>query len=136
VTELAVRDGFGALWRWSRSLSDLERAWVIEDCRHVSGRFERFPLDHALSTALNPRPASAAPHASESPMDAAVPCQIALRSVAIRSIPMRSHKFSNPSTGGINVDARRVFEPREELGLRETPQSGSKANYHSARRLT
>jgi transposase len=42
VTEPAVRDGFGALLRWSRSLPGAERVWVIEDCRHVSGRFERF----------------------------------------------------------------------------------------------
>lgn len=45
VTESAVPDGFGALVRWSRSLPDGERVWVIEDCRHVSGRFERFLLD-------------------------------------------------------------------------------------------
>src|SRR5215216_4602222 len=33
--------GFGAVLRWARSL-DSERVWAIEDCRHVSGAFERF----------------------------------------------------------------------------------------------
>src|SRR5436305_3327108 len=50
VTESAARDGFGALLRWSRSLPDPKRVWVIEDCRHVSGRFERFLLDRGETT--------------------------------------------------------------------------------------
>ena len=37
----AREDGFGALLRWGRALAS-ERVWAIEDCRHVSGRFERF----------------------------------------------------------------------------------------------
>jgi transposase len=41
----AVRDGFGTLLRWARTL-DHERVWVLEDCRHVSGPFERFLIDH------------------------------------------------------------------------------------------
>jgi transposase len=44
-TEPAKRDGFGELLVWVRGLGD-ERVWVIEDCRHVSGPFERFLLDH------------------------------------------------------------------------------------------
>ena len=44
-TEPAKRDGFGELLVWARGLGD-ERVWVIEDCRHVSGPFERFLLDH------------------------------------------------------------------------------------------
>src|SRR5512132_995431 len=34
-------DGFLALLGWARSL-DCERVWALEDCRHVSGSFERF----------------------------------------------------------------------------------------------
>ena len=38
----AAREGsFGKLLRWARAL-DPERVWAIEDCRHVSGGFERF----------------------------------------------------------------------------------------------
>lgn len=44
-TRPAVMDGFGDLLAWARGLG-LERTWVIEDCRHVSGPFERFLLDH------------------------------------------------------------------------------------------
>jgi transposase len=43
-------DGFGQLWGWARALEG-ERVWVIEDCRHVSGPFERFLLDHGESVA-------------------------------------------------------------------------------------
>src|SRR5947199_8510670 len=34
-------DGFMAVLDWARDLS-AERAWALEDCRHVSGAFERF----------------------------------------------------------------------------------------------
>jgi transposase len=38
----AARGGaFGKLLRWARAI-DPERVWAIEDCRHVSGAFERF----------------------------------------------------------------------------------------------
>ena len=33
--------GFAALLVWARGLEG-ERVWAIEDCRHVSGSFERF----------------------------------------------------------------------------------------------
>ena len=46
----AVAEGFGQLLAWARALDD-ERVWVIEDCRHVSGPFERFLLDHGESVA-------------------------------------------------------------------------------------
>jgi transposase len=38
------REGFGRLVRWARAL-DGARVWAIEDCRHVSGSFERFLLE-------------------------------------------------------------------------------------------
>src|SRR5678816_1508661 len=36
--------GFDALLRWARGL-DGERVWALEDCRHVSGSFERFLIE-------------------------------------------------------------------------------------------
>jgi hypothetical protein len=33
--------GFGSVLAWSRGLGR-ERVWALEDCRHVSGAFERF----------------------------------------------------------------------------------------------
>jgi transposase len=37
----ARKAGFAEILRWGREL-DMERIWAIEDCRHVSGSFERF----------------------------------------------------------------------------------------------
>jgi transposase len=44
-TMAARKEGFGALLAWSRSLPG-DHVWVVEDCRHVSGPFERFLIDH------------------------------------------------------------------------------------------
>ena len=44
-TAAARKPGFRELLDWGRSL-DPERIWAIEDCRHVSGSFERFLVDH------------------------------------------------------------------------------------------
>ncbi|MDP9383913.1 MAG: hypothetical protein M3P50_01520, partial [Actinomycetota bacterium] len=33
--------GFAAALDWARALGE-ERVWALEDCRHVSGAFERF----------------------------------------------------------------------------------------------
>ncbi|HEX4671165.1 MAG TPA: IS110 family transposase [Solirubrobacteraceae bacterium] len=41
LTVAARAGSFGKLLRWARAL-DSERVWAIEDCRHVSGAFERF----------------------------------------------------------------------------------------------
>jgi transposase len=41
LTAPARKPGFAELLHWSRAL-DRERIWAIEDCRHVSGSFERF----------------------------------------------------------------------------------------------
>jgi hypothetical protein len=41
LTAPARQGAFGKLLRWARAL-DSERVWAIEDCRHVSGSFERF----------------------------------------------------------------------------------------------
>jgi transposase len=40
---VAREQGHGGLVRWARSLGG-ERLWALEDCRHVSGRLERFLL--------------------------------------------------------------------------------------------
>jgi len=41
LTAPARQAGFGELLSWGRDL-DPERIWALEDCRHVSGPFERF----------------------------------------------------------------------------------------------
>ena len=44
-TARARKPGFRELLDWGRAL-DAERIWALEDCRHVSGAFERFLVDH------------------------------------------------------------------------------------------
>jgi transposase len=44
LTASARKAGFAELLGWGRKL-DPERIWAIEDCRHVSGSFERFLVD-------------------------------------------------------------------------------------------
>ena len=41
LTAPAREGSFAKLLRWARAL-DSERVWALEDCRHVSGAFERF----------------------------------------------------------------------------------------------
>jgi transposase len=45
LTAAARKPGFRELLDWGRDL-DSERIWAIEDCRHVSGNFERFLVKH------------------------------------------------------------------------------------------
>ena len=45
LTAAARKPGFRELLDWGRGL-DEERIWALEDCRHVSGSFERFLVDH------------------------------------------------------------------------------------------
>jgi transposase len=40
----ARRVGFDALLAWGRDLGE-QRAWAVEDCRHVSGSLERFLIE-------------------------------------------------------------------------------------------
>jgi transposase len=44
-TAAARKPGFSELLDWGRSL-DGQRIWALEDCRHVSGSFERFLIAH------------------------------------------------------------------------------------------
>jgi len=45
LTAAARKRGFAEFLAWGREL-DAERIWAIEDCRHVSGSFERFLVAH------------------------------------------------------------------------------------------
>jgi transposase len=41
-TAAASKTGFVEMLDWARSLSDPERVWALEDCRHLTGPLERF----------------------------------------------------------------------------------------------
>ncbi len=46
--------GFAAALAWARGLGS-ERVWALEDCRHVSGSFERFLIAHGERVVSAPR---------------------------------------------------------------------------------
>lgn len=46
----ALGDGFVEALAWARTLG-AARTWVLEDCRHVSGPFERFLINHGETVA-------------------------------------------------------------------------------------
>jgi transposase len=91
-TARAVRDGFGELLVWARRLADLERVWVIEDCRHVSGSLERFLLDHGETVVrLAPRLMAGArlggrERGKSDPIDALAVARAALRE-GVQTLP-------------------------------------------------
>jgi transposase len=83
-TQPARREGFWLLLAWSRSLPG-ERAWVLEDCRHVSGPFERFLIDHGEAVVRLPPRLMADAHrgvrtpGKSDPIDALAVARAALR---------------------------------------------------------
>jgi transposase len=120
VTESAVRDGFGALLRWSRSLPDPERIWVIEDCRHVSGRFERFLLDRGETIVrLPPRLMAIAretvrERGKSDPIDALAIARTALRE-GIENLPAARLAGSELEIRQLAVHRERLIDARTRL---------------------
>jgi hypothetical protein len=54
LTGPARRGSFGKLLHWARKL-DPERVWALEDCRHVSGAFERFLIARGERVRVAPK---------------------------------------------------------------------------------
>ncbi len=112
-TERAERDGFGALLMWARALSDSERVWVIEDCRHVSGPFERFLLDHGETVVrLPPRlmadaRQSVRERGKSDPIDALAVSRAALRE-GLEALP-------TARLSGLELEIRLLVVHRERL---------------------
>lgn len=111
-TESARPDGFGELLLWARKLGD-ERVWVIEDCRHVSGPFERFLLDHGETVVrLPPRLMADArqgvrERGKSDPIDALAVARAALRE-GLQTLP--TARLSGPE-----LDIRLLVVHRERL---------------------
>lgn len=111
-TERAVRSGFETLLGWARKL-DTERAWVIEDCRHVSGPLERFLLDHG-ETVLRLPPhliagarRSAREAGKSDPIDALAVARAALRE-GLQTLP-------TAQLAGVELEIRLLTAHRERL---------------------
>ena len=54
LTACAVPEGFAEMLTWAQQLGS-RRIWAIEDCGHVSGGFERFPVGGASGSFGSPR---------------------------------------------------------------------------------
>jgi transposase len=120
VTESTGLDGFDALLRWSRSLPDPERVWVIEDCRHVSGRLERFLLDRGETVVrLPPRLMANAREAvrergKSDPIDALAIARTALRE-GIDTLPAARLAGPELEIRQLAVHRERLIDARTRL---------------------
>lgn len=111
-TRPAKADGFGELLVWARELAE-ERVWVIEDCRHVSGPFERFLLDRGETVVRLPPQLMAGARTSvrergkSDPIDALAVARAALRE-GIDTLP--TARLSGPE-----LEIRLLVVHRERL---------------------
>jgi transposase len=113
----AVSDGFGEMLAWARTLGG-QRTWVLEDCRHVSGPFERFLIDHGE------RAARLAPHlmaqargtvrerGKSDPIDALAVARAALKEGL--------DNLSTAQLGGIELDIRLLHQHHQRLVRQRT----------------
>src|SRR5829696_4928478 len=105
-------EDFLALLDWARSLSD-ERVWALEDCRHVSGAFERFLIGSGervvrVATKLMSDARRAGRERGKSDrIDALAVARAALRE-GIESLP-------SAQLAGVELDIRLLVDHRERL---------------------
>jgi transposase len=105
-------DGFLALLDWARVL-DCERVWALEDCRHVSGAFERFLIGSGervvrVATKLMADVRRAGRERGKSDLiDALAVARAALRE-GIDALP-------SAQLAGIELDIRLLVDHRERL---------------------
>jgi transposase len=106
------REGFGRLVKWARGL-DAERVWAIEDCRHVSGSFERFLLERGERVVrVAPRLMSGARRGGRERgksdlIDAVAVARAALRE-GLQALPVAE-------LAGVELDIRLLVDHRERL---------------------
>src|SRR5215208_1063527 len=103
---------FGALLRWARQL-DEDRAWALEDCRHVSGSLERFLIERGervlrIPTHLTANARKSARHRGKSdPIDAL--------NVARAALQEGLESFPTAHLDGPELDLRWLVDHRERL---------------------
>src|SRR3954453_486580 len=104
--------GFRALLDWARSV-DEQRVWALEDCRHVSGSFERFLIANGERVVrVAPKLMSDARRAGRDRgksdrIDALAVARAALRE-GVESLP-------SAQLAGVELDIRLLALPREPL---------------------
>jgi len=118
--------GFDALLRWARAL-DGERVWALEDCRHVSGSFERFLIGRGERVLRIPTHLSAGARKSarqrgkSDPIDAIGVARVALQE-GLESFPV-AH------LDGPELDLRLLVDHRERL-VRQRVALNSTLQWH------
>ena len=118
-TVAARPEGFGELVGWARALGG-ERAWVMEDCRGVSGPFERFLLDHGERVVrLGPHLMAGArvgvrERGKSDPIDARAVCRAALAE-GIETLP--AARLAGPELDVRLLGAHRERLVRQRAGL-------------------
>jgi transposase len=106
--------GFLALLGWARRLGD-QRVWALEDCRHVSGSFERFLLGSGervvrVATRLMSDARRAGRDRGKSDrIDALAVARAALRE-GVEALP-------SARMAGVELDLRLLVDHRERLGV-------------------
>lgn len=104
--------GFAALLDWARTLGD-ERAWALEDCRQVSGSFERFLLVNGERVVRVPTRLMAGERrggrerGKSDRIDATAVARVALRE-GLQNLPVAE-------LAGIELDIRLLIDHRERL---------------------
>ena len=105
-------DGFLALLDWARGL-DPERVWALEDCRHVSGAFERFLLRsgervvRVASRLMSDARRAGRDRSKSDRIDALAVARAALRD-GLDSLP-------SAQLAGVELDIRLLVDHRERL---------------------
>src|SRR5829696_8218354 len=104
--------GFGALVLWARGLAG-ERAWALEDCRHVSGALERFLISRGervvrVSTRLMATSRRSARERGKSDRIDAISVARAALAAGVESLP-------TAALAGPELDLRLLVDHRERL---------------------
>ncbi len=106
------RRGFDALLQWARSL-DGERVWALEDCRHVSGAFERFLIERGERVLRIPTHLSAG--ARRGARQRGKSDAIDAIAVARAALQEGLDTFPAAHLDGPELDLRLLVDPRERL---------------------
>ena len=104
--------GFATVLEWARGLN-LERVWALEDCRHVSGSFERFLIGRGERVVrVSPRLMADSRRALR---DRGKSDQIDALAVARAALRERIETLPAAQLAGVELDLRLLVDHRERL---------------------
>ena len=109
--------GFATALEWARSLS-AERVWALEDCRHVSGAFERFLVGRGERVVrVAPRLTADSRRAAR---DRGKSDQIDALAVARAALREQIDSLPAAQLAGVELDLRLLVDHRERLVRQRT----------------